>query len=183
VKPAIVFSGVALLAALAGTALWLGERSTLPASSPPRSIAPAALHAATFRDDKEAPRSLGEFAGRVLVINFWATWCAPCRTEMPAFSRVNARWSQRGVAFVGLSAEAPEAVRRFGAEVPVSYALWTGAEAESLGKRLGNRLGVLPFTAILDPAGNLLEVRVGPYTEEELEQRLQAFASNSPQRR
>ena len=182
-KPAVVFSGVALLAALAGTALWLGERSTVPSSPPPDAIAPAALHAATFRDAAQAPQSLGQFAGRVLVINFWASWCAPCRAEMPAFSRVHGRWSSRGVAFVGLSAETPDVVRRFATEVPVSYPLWTGAEAETLARRLGNRLGVLPYTVILDPAGRVLEVRVGPYTEAELEQRLQAFAVNSRQNR
>ena len=182
-KPALLFSGVALLAALAGTALWLGERSTVPSSPPPDAIAPAALHAASFRDLQDARQSLGQFAGRILVINFWATWCAPCRAEMPAFSRVSERWAGRGVAFVGLSAEATEVVRRFASEVPVSYPLWIGPEADTLARRFGNRLGVLPYTVMLDPGGRLLEVRVGPYTEAELEQRLQAFAANSGQNR
>jgi hypothetical protein len=80
------------------------------------------------------------------------------------------------VQFVGLSSEAPEVVARYAREVPVSYPLWTGEAAEALAQRLGNRLGVLPYTAMLDPAGRILEVRVGPYTERELEARLEQFA-------
>jgi thiol-disulfide isomerase/thioredoxin len=175
-KLPVVFAGVALLAALAGTALWLGERSTLPAPRAPDAIAPTALYAATFRDGQGASQSLGQYQGRVLVLNFWATWCAPCREEMPAFSRVSQRWAARGVQFVGLSSEAPEVVARYAREVPVSYPLWTGEAAEALAQRLGNRLGVLPYTAMLDPAGRILEVRVGPYTERELEARLEQFA-------
>ena len=180
-KLPVVFAGVALLAALAGTALWLGERSTVPGA--PEAIAPTALYAATFRDAHGQPQSLGQFQGRFLVLNFWATWCAPCRAEMPAFSRVNQRWSGRGVQFVGLSSESPEVVARFAREVPVSYPLWTGEGAEALAQRLGNRLGVRPYTALLDPSGRVMEVRVGPYTEAELEARLQAFAANAGEKR
>lgn len=176
-KLPVVFAGVALLAALAGTALWLGERSTLPTPKAPEAIAPTALYAATFRDGAGQSQSLGQYQGRLLVLNFWATWCAPCREEMPAFSRLSQRWAGRGVQFVGLSSEAPEVVARFAREVPVAYPLWTGDEADPLGRRLGNRLGVLPYTAILDPSGKVLEVRVGPYTEAELDGRLAAFVA------
>ena len=176
---AAVFAGVGLLAALAGTALWLGERSQGP--TPARAdIAPTALYASTFADATGQAQSLGRFQGHVLVINFWATWCAPCRAEMPAFSRLHERWQGRGVQFVGLSNEDPALVRRFSAEVPVAYPLWTGGGAvDQLSRRLGNHLGVLPHTAILDRNGGVLESRIGPYTESQLEERLAAFAPKS----
>ena len=182
-KLPVVFAGVGLLAALAGTALWLGERSSMPAPRAPEAIAPTALYAATFRDSHGRSQSLGQFQGRLLVLNFWATWCAPCRVEMPAFSRLSERWAAHDVRFVGLSAEAPEVVARFAGEMPVAYPLWTGEGVESLAQRLGNRAGVLPYTALVGPSGKVLEVRVGPYTEEELDARLRRFAVNGGETR
>jgi thiol-disulfide isomerase/thioredoxin len=126
---------------------------------------------------------LGAYENQVLVVNFWATWCAPCREEMPAFSRLNDRWASKGVRFVGLSDEEPAQVAAFARERPVSYPLWTGGDAVGeLARRLGNRLGVLPFTVVLERGGRVLESRVGPYTEQELESRLAAIATNSVKR-
>jgi thiol-disulfide isomerase/thioredoxin len=177
VRLGIVFTGVALLAGLAGTAMWLGQRAEIGTPAP-AAIAPTALYASTFRDEAGGPQALGQFQGQILVINFWATWCAPCREEMPAFSRVHERWKSRGARFVGLSAEAPEAVRRFAAQVPVSYPLWTGGgEVDALSQRLGNRVGVLPHTVILDRAGAVLESKIGPFTEAELDERLTVYSS------
>lgn len=175
----VVFSGVALLAALAGTALWLGQRAQIQ-TPPPVAIAPTALYASTFRDAAGVDQPLGQFQGNLLVINFWATWCAPCREEMPAFSRVHERWKARGVRFVGLSAEAPEVVSRFASRLPVSYPLWTGSgDVDALSRRLGNHVGVLPHTVIIDGAGAILETKIGPFTETELEQRLTTYSSIS----
>ena len=178
-KLPVVFAGVALLAALAGTALWLGERSNAPMPRAAPAIAPTALYASSFRDAGGEMRSLGQFQGRLLVLNFWATWCAPCRAEMPAFSQVSRNWASRRVQFVGLSSERPEVIAAFTREVPVSYPLWSGDGVETLAERLGNRAGVLPYTAIIDPSGKVLETKVGPYTEAELEDRLKAFALKS----
>jgi thiol-disulfide isomerase/thioredoxin len=175
-KLSVVFAGVALLAGLAGTALWLGQKSAM--APPAAAISPTALYTATFTDEAGTPQALGQFQGKVVILNFWATWCAPCRAEMPAFSRLQARWKPQGVQFVGLSSEEPQVVRRFALEVPVAYPLWTGgAEVDALSRRLGNRIGVLPHTAILDREGRVLESRVGPYTEAQLEERLAAYAT------
>jgi thiol-disulfide isomerase/thioredoxin len=171
-----VFSGVALLAILAGAAMFLGSRA--PALHPAVDVAPSAVYAASFRDEQGANRSLAQFHNKLLVVNFWATWCAPCREEMPAFTRLQSRWAGRNVQFVGLAQDDPAKVERFGKELAINYPLWTGGdEVAELSKRLGNRLGVLPYTVILDPRGGVLEQRVGPYTETALEERLKAFTA------
>jgi thiol-disulfide isomerase/thioredoxin len=169
-----VFAATGALAILAGISMWLGSREQRPA---PSAIAPASLLAAGFADTRGRPQTLAQFQGKVVVVNFWATWCAPCREEMPAFMRLQGRWAGRNVQFVGLSSEEPERVEAFGRTLGVTYPLWVGGEAVGeLGRRLGNRLGVLPYTAILDGRGNVLETRVGPYTERQLDERLAAFS-------
>jgi len=170
-----VFGAVGLLAALAGLALWLGTRAPLPPRAA-TAIAPGAILAAKFADPRGRPQSLGQFQGKILVVNFWATWCAPCREEMPAFARLQSRWAGRNVQFVGLANDDPGRVERFGKDLAITYPLWVGGdEIGELSKRLGNHLGVLPHTVLLDPQGQVLESRVGPYSEAILEDRLRAI--------
>ncbi|HET6263713.1 MAG TPA: TlpA disulfide reductase family protein [Usitatibacter sp.] len=168
-----LFTLVGILAVLAGTALWWVARPKPPETAMPAgevTIAPAALLAASFVDADGRPQPLGRFEGKVLVLNFWATWCAPCRDEMPAFARLQSRWGARGVQFVGLSAESPELVARFGRDLAITYPLWTGGDAVGeLSRRLGNERGVLPHTVVLGPRGEIRARKVGPYSEDELE--------------
>jgi thiol-disulfide isomerase/thioredoxin len=174
------FAFIAVLAALCGAAAWWGTR--IPRELPgPTATAPeissGAIWAVAFKDARGDSRSLAEFQGQVVVVNFWATWCAPCREEMPGFVRLQERWKDRGIRFVGLSDEEPAKVDRFAAELKINYPLWVGADAAgALSKRLGNRLGVLPHTVILDPSGTPVDGRVGPYPERDLELKLAALA-------
>jgi thiol-disulfide isomerase/thioredoxin len=189
VTSARLFAAIGAAAILAGASLWHFARPVRSPSSPPAvaspAIAPAAIYATPFADASTgAGRALGQFQGHVTVVNFWATWCGPCRAEMPAFERLHQRWSGRGVRFVGLSDEPGDRASRFGRELGVSYPLWTGSEQVSeLSRRLGNRLAVLPHTVIIDPHGTVLDQKVGPYTEAELEVRLTSFVPNSVERR
>ena len=178
-----LFVVVGVAAMLAGAALWqLGRPVQRPAvtQAPVAAIAPAALFAATFTDAAGDSRSLGQFQGKVLVLNFWATWCEPCRAEMPAFERLYQRWAARGVQFLGLSDESTDKAQQFGRALGISYPLWTGGDqVAGLSRRLGNALGGLPHTVVLDRRGEVTLQKVGPYTEVELEKILQDLAEKS----
>ncbi|MCM2329079.1 MAG: TlpA family protein disulfide reductase [Lysobacter sp.] len=170
-------AGIGLLAALAGVSLWLAGRHAAPPpmESGPVDVTPAAIQAARFVDGEGAAQSLGQFSGKVVVVNFWATWCTPCREEMPGFVKLQARWKDRGVQFVGLAQDDPAKVAAFGRELGVNYPLWLGgAEVMDLSRRLGNRLGVLPHTVLLDAQGRVVESRIGIYAESMLDSRLAA---------
>ncbi|QJR16903.1 TlpA family protein disulfide reductase [Usitatibacter palustris] len=163
-----------MLAFLAGAALWIGSRAPSSAAVNPLADAtPAALFAATFKGPEGQDQAIGQFQGKILVVNFWATWCAPCKEEMPGFVRLQARWKDKGVQFLGIANDDPAKVRRFGTDLAINYPLWTGgAEVSELSKRLGNRVGVLPHTVILDGQGRVLESRIGIYSEPAMEERL-----------
>jgi thiol-disulfide isomerase/thioredoxin len=170
-----VFAGIAALAVGGGAMLWWNVHPSPEPATPP--IAPAALWSASFTDIDGQAHTLGELQGKILVVNFWATWCVPCREEMPGFSRLHERWKSRGVRFIGLADDDPAKVARFANDLSISYPLWTGGDTVGeLGRRLGNRLGVLPYTVIIDPAGRSLDTKVGPYTEDELARKLEVFA-------
>lgn len=110
------------------------------------------------------------------MVNFWATWCTPCREEMPGFVKLQSRWQDRGVQFVGIAQDDPAKVAAFGRELGVNYPLWLGEEGVmSLSRRLGNRLGVLPHTVLLDGQGRVLESKIGVFAEPVLESRLAAI--------
>jgi thiol-disulfide isomerase/thioredoxin len=183
-----LFAGIALLAALAGTAMHFAMQARTGAEATPErppgpdiaasEVSPAVLLTTRFADPAGQSRTLGQFQGQVVVVNFWATWCAPCREEMPGFSRLQDRWADRGVRFVGLSDEEPAKVARFAADMKVAYPLWVGgAEVMELSRRLGNRLGVLPHTAILDGQGRVVQSRIGLYPEADLEAILSDLSS------
>ena len=178
-----LFGAVGVAALAAGMVAWHLGRPLAPANAPSPApqvaIAPSALFAATFMDGS-TPRSLGQHEGKILVLNFWATWCEPCRAEMPAFNRLHDRWSGRGVQFVGLSDEPGEKAAAFGRALGIGYPLWTGGDqVADLSRRLGNRQGGLPHTVIVGPRGQVVAQKVGPYTEDELEKLLAAAVAKA----
>jgi thiol-disulfide isomerase/thioredoxin len=176
----VLFAGIGLLALLAGTALWVGTREAKTGAGLATDASPAAIATARFIDANGEPRSLGQFVGQIVVVNFWATWCAPCREEMPGFTRLQERWKGR-VQFVGLASDDRAKVDRFGRDLGVNYPLWTGGqEVMDLSRRLGNRLGVLPHTVLLDRDGRVLESRIGLFAEDVLADRLSKLAPKNP---
>ncbi|MCK7578351.1 MAG: TlpA family protein disulfide reductase [Chromatiales bacterium] len=109
------------------------------------------------------------WVGKVLVLNFWATWCPPCLSEIPRFVEIQERLRESGVQFVGIAVDQIEDVRAFVAEQPVNYPLLIATpEVIKLSVQLGNRLEVLPFTVIFDRHGRRVHGQIGELSAEEL---------------
>lgn len=121
------------------------------------------------------------WAGRILVINYWASWCPPCVREMPMLIRAQEALAPQGVQFVGIAIDRAEDARAFVAQYPVNYPVLMGnPEAVELSRRLGNRLQGLPFTVIIDRRGRRVFSRTGELEAEELKASLDALLGVRP---
>lgn len=119
-------------------------------------------------------QALAQWRGKVLVVNFWATWCAPCREEMPHFVAVQTRDAAKGVQFVGIAVDQPDKVREFANEVGVNYPVLIGGfGAIELSRTLGNELSALPFTIVVDRSGSVAHTQLGPLKAAQLDKLLQ----------
>ena len=116
--------------------------------------------------------------GQWLIVNYWATWCQPCREEMPGFSRLQDKYRDKSVQFVGISSDTADKIIEFQKTTPVTYPLLIGdlGIMESSAK-LGNIRQGLPFTAVFDREGNLSATKLGRLSELELEGQLKELIS------
>jgi thiol-disulfide isomerase/thioredoxin len=141
-----------------------------------RSGAPDLL-AHTFSDLAGEPRRLLEWQGRPLVCNFWATWCAPCREELPLLNAAQQRHAaHNGLQVVGIAIDNEANVREFLEKVPLDFPILIGgADAIAVMRRLGNPGGGLPYTVLLDRHGAIRTRKLGAYSEAELRGELEAL--------
>ena len=168
-------AAVALLAAAAGFAYHAWRTGSQTAAAPDAS-AVATLVSASFPDLERRAQQLSQWQGKVVVVNFWATWCAPCRQEIPLFVSLQRKYAERGLQFVGIAIDEPGKIKPFAAELGMNFpVLVGGADTIDLTRRLGNRAGVLPFTVILGRDGKVVGTEVGIAHNATLEQRLAAL--------
>jgi len=150
------------------------------ADNPTDASSNAVLFAASFPDANGNMQALSQWRGQVLVVNFWATWCPPCREEMPELSRLQEKYQTRGLRIVGIATDDAGKLREFVQQNPVSYPLLAGdSEASNLAAAMGNNQSVLPYTVVIGRDGKVLASYFGLLDIPALEQALQPLL-NTP---
>jgi len=117
------------------------------------------------------PRRIGEWDGRLVVLNFWASWCGPCREEMPMLDRAAQRHAGQGVAVVGVAVDDAAATRDFLKDNPVGYPILVDEprNGSDLSVTYGNSRSVLPYTVLIGRDGRVLAQHFGSFSERALE--------------
>ena len=150
---------------LAAGAIYMGLNWNSD-NAPQPELSAGALYTTTFPDLTGKSRSLGEWQGKVIVLNLWATWCGPCREEIPIMVKLQQQYRDQGLIFVGLAFDDKTPVEKYAAEMGINYPILLGdMNMREFSRRLGNAKGGLPYTVIIDRAGKIIKTRLGGVDE------------------
>lgn len=168
------------VAALAG-GYWLSQWLRTPSAAV--SNASGQLLEFTLPDVDGRPRHLGEWRNKILILNFWATWCPPCREEIPLLIAVQKKYAAQGVQVVGLALDRAEGVKAYGVSAGINYPLLVhDSDMLKIMELYGNRSGALPFSVVLDRQGTIVTRKLGAFRGAELENILKPVISARPNR-
>lgn len=163
------------LVPVAALALALGLGVGMWRTAPGKSeLTPSHIYAASFADLTGKQQSLSQWRGQVMVINFWATWCPPCRQEIPDFMAVYEAYRAKGLVIVGIAQDERDLVAGFAKELGVNYPMLIGGgdAGYDFSSKLGNNSSSIPFTVIVNRQGEIAYVAVGIMHRAELEKQL-----------
>jgi peroxiredoxin len=130
----------------------------------------------TLPDLEGTEVSLSRWRGKYILLNFWATWCAPCLEEIPLFNRLQKRFGADGLQVVGIAVDRADAVMAFRVRQPLNYPVLIGeGNAMDIMRRYGNDHGSLPFSVLIGPQGLKFAQKLGAFTPQELDALLQTY--------
>lgn len=160
-KLLIVIAVVGVATGIAANQFYTQQQPPKAAVTPPASAATKESSQRpdyTLKDLTDKAHSASEWDGKVVVVNFWATWCPPCRREMPEFIKFQEAYASKGFTFVGIALDEKSAVINFTDPMGVNYPiLMAEQEGIQISQDYGNRLNTLPFTVVLDRKGNIVK--------------------------
>jgi len=178
----LLIIALAIASALGGLALslWLRPSAPPPATS---MIEASTLAVGDRRDDLALPdrngtiRRLSEWDGKLVLLNFWASWCGPCREEMPLLDRARAQHAAHGLEVIGIAAEEAPAALAFLRENAVAYPILINAPGDAIdvSLRFGNTRSVLPYNVLIGRDGRIVASRIGGFSEDGLQRWLTPF--------
>ncbi|MDA3868675.1 MAG: TlpA disulfide reductase family protein [Gammaproteobacteria bacterium] len=115
-------------------------------------------------------RNIKEWDGQVILLNFWATWCPPCLSEIPGFIELQDQYGEQGFQVVGIAIDEEEAVREFVARLKINYPVMAAEyEALELSSRYGNQMGALPYSVFINRKGEISDKITGELSKIEAE--------------
>ncbi len=170
-KQAALFLGAAVFALSAGFLFRAQSMESPPLSSEESKQGAAAILAATLPDIYGENQAVSQWSGNVLVVNFWATWCEPCREEIPEFIETQDKFRDQGLVFLGVALDREEPVISYSHEFGINYPVLIGnLSTWSIAESAGNVHSVLPYTVVIDHQGEIVETYLGRVHQKDLEE-------------
>jgi len=122
------------------------------------------------------PHHLEEWRGKLLLVNFWATWCTPCLHEIPQLVKMQKQYAARGLQIVGPAVDDEDAVRSMQGPLGINYPVLSGTPDAMIDimEKLGNGPGGLPFSVLVSPDGLIVQRQLGEFTPAQLTQLIEA---------
>jgi thiol-disulfide isomerase/thioredoxin len=163
----LLLLGTAIVAL--GGGYWLAESMRAPEPITTPAYGGGEMIDFSFPDLKGKARSLKDWRGQVIVLNFWATWCPPCREEIPLLISFQKNHAAEGLQIIGIAIDNLAAVTDYGQSMGINYPLLIGGDdATELAAQYGNRSGSIPFTVIIDRDGAIAARKIGVFSKAEL---------------
>ncbi|MEY3807042.1 MAG: hypothetical protein RI893_18 [Pseudomonadota bacterium] len=155
-----------IIAAVVALVLGIAARQfSIPAEKPGIS----ALFEFSLSDLSGQPHNISEWQGKILVINFWATWCPPCLKEIPDFITLQDQYKSQGLQFIGIALDDKDAVAKYITTAQINYPVLLGGDAGiALARQLGNKVDAVPYTLIVDRQGQIIHRHPGEFHKEQL---------------
>lgn len=159
-----------LLIAIAGAG-YLLQVYLQPAAPPAAGTLAESKLDFTLADLQGNPRRLSEWRGQALLVNFWATWCAPCRREIPLLKQTQAMQAENRLQIIGVAVDFREQVEVYAKEAEFNYPILIGQEdAMAAAEASGIEFVGMPFTLVVAADGSMIKAHIGEIREEHIEQ-------------
>lgn len=143
-----------------GIGVYFGAKRFQPA--PPADTAVGALMQLTMPDPAGKQHKMSEWQGKILLVNFWATWCPPCVAEMPELEQLQAERGSNGLQIIGIGIDSPSNIREFSEKHKITYPLLVGGlQGTDVSRSFGNETGGLPFTVLIGTDGTVKQAYMG----------------------
>lgn len=154
----LLFGAVAIIFVVAG--LYFGARHHSPVAA--EASAADALFQQHLVDPDGQEHTLAQWRGKALVVNFWATWCAPCVEEMPELAQLDSELAPKNIHILGIGIDNASNIKQFAAKYHINYPLYVGGVSSTeVSRKLGNPTGGLPFTVLIDARGKVRKTYLG----------------------
>ncbi len=130
----------------------------------------------TLQDIEGKMRNINEWDGKVILVNFWATWCPPCKKEIPDFMALQDQYGEKGFQIIGVAIDDEESVKDFADTLGMNYPIMAAElAAMDIARSYGNRIGALPFSTFVDRSGTIKHTKAGELSKVEAEKIIQSM--------
>jgi len=160
---------ILLILVSAITALSVGIFAQYAIKNPEVKSDTSALPAIVLPDLQGKQRNISEWQGKVIIVNFWATWCPPCLREIPEFITLQQELGDKGLQFIGIAIEDLSPVAEYAKTMHINYPILIGDEnGIALSVALGNIINAVPFSVVIDQQGHIIHRHPGEFSRQQI---------------